>query len=189
MSPPSRARRAALIAGSTIWFLTFLGAISPFHPAKASAGCRYRYAKPTKVSTKEVKRATMCLINEERSRHGAPRVDPNGRIGDAGRRHSRYMQAHHCFSHQCRGEPGLLRRIARSGYFAGARSYGCGEAIGWGDMTPKRMVKRWMASGAHRAILLDPDFEHVGVGTVWGTPWKAKANAAIYTADFCYRDG
>ena len=187
MNPGPRSGRMALITGTAAWLL--IGLASAFGASHASAACEHRYAAPAKISTREAKRAAICVINHQRSRHGVPPVGASGELSHAARRHSRYIQKHRCFSHRCDGEAGLMKRVARSGYLAGARSAGCGEAIGWGKMTPKRMVKRWMASPAHRAILLDRDFKRIGIGTLWGTPWKPKANAAIYTADLCYRRG
>ncbi len=100
------------------------------------------------------------------------------------------MQGHDCFSHQCPREPDLESRLRRSGYLNGAGSYGIGENIAWGGGdrgSPRGIVRSWMRSSGHRANILDRDFEHIGVGVVWGSPSNRRADAGLYTADFGYR--
>jgi uncharacterized protein YkwD len=46
-----------------------------------------------------------------------------------------------------------------------------------------------MKSEGHRRNILDPDFEHIGIGIVWGSPSSTVGGkAATYTTDFGYRD-
>ena len=61
-----------------------------------------------------------------------------------------------------------------------------GETLAWGSGTyasPASTVESWLHSPPHRAILLDPDFRFVGIGSrggrFAGQPW-----ARVYTADF-----
>jgi uncharacterized protein YkwD len=63
-----------------------------------------------------------------------------------------------------------------------------GENIAWGSGwrgRPKAIVRAW--SPDHRANLLDPRFQHVGVGVVWDSPRGSYPRSVTYTADFGYR--
>jgi uncharacterized protein YkwD len=186
-------RRRPLVAASLLVLLFLL--LLPVVPGRSSvawAGCKHRYAKPYKRSTSTAARAVVCLVNRRRVHHGIPRVSRNSDLGSAARRHSDYMQDHHCFSHTCSGEPSLMQRVGGTGYWNGAAGYACGEAIAWNRgrrATPRNIVAMWMTEPAHRSVILDRSFEHIGVGVVWGSPMKAGADAGIYTADLAYRNG
>jgi uncharacterized protein YkwD len=190
MSAPLR--RPLLAAPLVAVLLFFVLPVLPGQSSLAWAGCKHRYAKPYKRSASTAARAIVCLVNRRRTHHGIPRVPRNSDLGSAARHHTDYMQDHHCFSHTCYGEPGLIQRVQRTGYINGASSYACGEAIAWNKgrgATPRNIVAMWMAEPAHRGVILDRGFEAIGVGVVWGSPMKAGADAGIYTADLCYRNG
>lgn len=172
--------------------LLILPSAIPGSPGLAAAACQHRRALPTKAPPRRAKRATICLLNKRRTSHALPRVRPRSDLNAAARRHFDYMEDRHCFAHQCAGEPSMMERIRRSGYLAGAGRWSCREILGWGhrrDATPRRMVRAWMRDPTHRSIILSRGFEHVGVGVVWGSPYRAKAHAGIYTGDFCWRSG
>ncbi|SRR5581483_6522917 len=162
-------------------------------PASASASaCKYKRMRPSHGTEYRASRAVACLINRRRRRHGLAPLRLRKPIRRAAHRHSRYMTRQNCFSHQCYGEPSLATRIASTGYFKGANSWGCGETIDWGKYrrgTPIRIVKRWMHSSEHRAIMLSGRWETFGVGVVWGSPAGRSKHAGTYTADFAYRSG
>ena len=154
--------------------------------------CEHIHAKPERASVRVARRATICLINSARHRNGRRRLDNNPDLGLSSRRHSDYMRSHHCFSHQCYGEADLLGRVSATGYMLGASSYRCGETLAWDahqGASPKAIVRAWLHSPTHRPVLLSGDFEHLGVGVVWASPWDAKAAAGTYTADLCERRG
>jgi len=53
-----------------------------------------------------------------------------------------------------------------------------GETLGRGTMTPKRLVRLWMRSSAHKKVLISPKSRRIGVGV---TPdkygrWVVTAN-------------
>jgi uncharacterized protein YkwD len=95
-----------------------------------------------------------------------------------------------CFEHVCPGEKDLGARLAD--YLAnGGRGYGENIAWGTGDLgTPRSIVRSWMKSEGHRRNILDPDFEHIGIGIVWGVPEAGigGSSGGTYTTDFGYRD-
>lgn len=166
----------------------------PFSESAAANACqRYGDARPNSVAPKKVRRAVVCLLNRERAEHGRSRLTANTRLRDAAMRHSNYMENHHCFSHQCSGEPALDVRLRITDYLhGGLTSWMYGENIGWGSRssgTARRMVNAWMQSPDHRANILNGTFREIGVGVVWGTPSDPRARGGIYTTDFGYRRG
>jgi uncharacterized protein YkwD len=134
-------------------------------------------AAPTRAERRIVQ-----LINHERVKRGLRPLRLNGHLVDAARYHSREMLRDRYFAHDSL-HPG------RS-WDARIRSFlACptvGEAIAWGSglyATPYVTVRMWMASTAHRRILLDPAFRTIGVGRARGT-YGGSRHAVLVTADF-----
>ena len=83
--------------------------------------------------------------------------------------------------------------MAATGYIAGARAWSVGETLAWGrakGASPRRIVRGWMHSAAHRSIILRRGFRHVGVGVAAGSPVPGLDHrAATVTAVFGFRKG
>jgi uncharacterized protein YkwD len=177
--------------------LAVLGALvaalsgGPVSSASADACHRFGPAQPTTISRGDAERAVVCLINRKRRAHGLGSVSSSSRLAEAAGRHSAYMENHHCFSHQCSGEPSLASRLSAVDYLTGVLTrWLYGENIAWGESsrgTPRSIVQGWMHSSDHRAIILTRGYRDIGVGVVWGTPQREHAKGGIYTADFGYR--
>jgi uncharacterized protein YkwD len=171
--------------------LTLLATLAlPGLAEPASAACANRSADPKTITTKQAEKAVVCLVNEERADHGLGKLSTKGDLNAAADKHSIYMQQHDCFAHVCPGELDVLERLVS--YLGGANSWRYGENIAWGEGargTPKRIVQAWMGSPDHRDIILTDDFEHIGVGAIWGSPYSPKASAGTFTADFGYSTG
>jgi uncharacterized protein YkwD len=128
-------------------------------------------------------------INEVRAEHGLRPVRRAPRLQKAARRHSRDMLRHRYFGHTSSGGVGFATRIRRSG-FKTVGAWSAGEAIGWGAGRRGRVrpvLRAWMRSRSHRAIILTPRFRLVGIGRVRGGPWRGHADARLWTADFATR--
>ena len=100
------------------------------------------------------------------------------------------MVARGYFSHIEPGGGSPLDRVRRAGYLKGARSFSCGENIGFGvgaRSTPRSMMRAWMNSAPHRANILSSVFREVGVAGVPGMPGRAGAGGGTYTAVFGVR--
>jgi uncharacterized protein YkwD len=179
----------ALTVGSAAVLATAIGA--PAATAGKSACARYGDTSPTKLTREEAAKSVRCLLNRRREQHDLHRLSADRRLDRAAQRHTEYMRRHHCFSHRCRGERSLRRRLERVNYIEdGLRRWAIGENIGWGtgDLgTPKEMVSAWMHSPGHRHNILDRSFRDLGVGFVQGTPSNPDANGGIYTTDFGLR--
>jgi uncharacterized protein YkwD len=179
---------AALLV-STLILVT--ASVSGVGVASAQAAkCKWAHKAPRHVTPKHARRAVLCQINRKRRSHGLKPVRPRKSLRKAGKRHSRYMQRHNCFAHQCPGEKDLVGRIHSTSYLPCNCSWRVGETLAWGTKrrgTPRAIVKAWMHSPPHRHVLLDGRLRNVGVGLVWGSPSNRRAKAATYTADFGYK--
>jgi uncharacterized protein YkwD len=117
------------------------------------------------------------LINKVRADKGLKPVRLDLRLWRAARHHSTDMLRRSYFAHGA-----TTKRLARYIGHAGV----IGETLAWGSGTyssPARTVESWMQSSPHRALLLDPDFRFVGVGSRGG-PFQGEPWARVYTADF-----
>ncbi len=180
---------AAALLVSTLMLVTTSVAKIGVATAEASK-CKGSHRGPRHVSQKRARKAVVCQINKMRRNHGLARVRAKSALRKAGKRHSKYMQRHGCFAHQCPGEKDLVGRIHATSYLPCNCSWRVGETLAWGEKgqgTPRKIVKAWMHSPDHRHVLLDSQLKNVGVGLVWGSPSNRGARAATYTADFGYK--
>ena len=187
-------RRAAAI-GVAATLLAALGLVATsiakvgVSPAKAWS-CRWADKGPRHISRKHARHAVLCAVNKQRHKHGVRSLRSRHALREASKRHSKYMESHHCFSHQCAGEADLVRRIERTSYLPCNCTWRVGETLAWGDQgrgTPHAIVRAWLHSPEHRHIMLDGGLKQIGVGLVWGSPSNPGARAATYTADFGYK--
>ena len=159
--------------------------------ATATAGkCKWAHAGPRHVSRAHARHAVVCQINKKRRRHGLNGVDSKHALRRAGKRHSKYMQGHNCFAHQCPGEKDLVGRINATSYLPCNCYWRVDETLAWAAKalgTPSAIVRAWMHSPPHRHVLLDGRLKNVGIGLIWGSPANPGARAATYTADFGYK--
>jgi uncharacterized protein YkwD len=103
----------------------------------------------------------------------------------AGAAHSRDMVLHGFFAHDSPTGSTPKERMDRAGYFAGASSWALGETIAWGTgsrATPAAIVRSWLRSPGHRAILLDGRYHDLGIGIAVGAP--GQSSGATFTGDF-----
>lgn len=106
-------------------------------------------------------RALFDAANRERQvrRLGPLRWDPA--LARAARDHAVLMARSAAISHQFPGEPGLSERLSR----VGARFTVAAENVGTGESAPD-LHDAWMKSPPHRANLLDPKVDAIGIATV-----------------------
>jgi uncharacterized protein YkwD len=151
-------------------------------PSAASAeSCANAGIMPTAANIEQAQAATLCLINVEREKAGLPAVAHNATLEASATDTSRDMVARRYFGHV----PPEGQTIAdkMSSYLADAVQWNIGENLAWGEgqlATPGQTVIAWMNSPTHRANVLKPDFDEIGVGIVPGTP-TAGPNGATYT--------
>jgi uncharacterized protein YkwD len=156
-----------LLTATAVWAQGPAAAQTPACPA----------ARPLTVTT-------LCLINQARAQHGAPRLRVDRRLRRAARRHSLDMVAHRYFSHTSRSGLSSSGRIARTGWMRGRRRWIVGENLAWrkAPAGAHSVVQAWLRSPEHRRVLLDGGFRVAGIGIARGTPFGGAG--ATYTADF-----
>jgi uncharacterized protein YkwD len=137
----------------------------------------------------EARRATLCLLNEERMRHGLSIVHTTAALRAAAKNYARNMVTHNFFDHRTPGGQDLVARLRRFGYVHSAEHYALGEALAWGTNeagSPVDIVRDWLHSAEHRRIMLEPRFRQVGIGVSFGAPVDLEPgeSGATYAVDF-----
>jgi uncharacterized protein YkwD len=159
-------------------------------PAASAAGtCDGSRASVSTASKRVLVRATLCLLNAERTRRHLRALRLNPELSAAARGHSRAMVAKHFFSHTSPDGTTFVDRIRRSGYLDGARAWSVGENIAYGSgrlSTPRAIAAAWMRSPGHRANILSSSYRSIGIGIASGTP--GGDSGGTYTTDFGRRD-
>ena len=160
--------------------------------ASAAAACPGADLTPSSENVSQIRTATLCLLNRERTRRGMKRLSESPQLRKTAENYSRTMVAQSFFDHVSPSGSTLLTRVKRStAYLQNVRSWALGENIAWGTgelATPAETMKGWMASSGHRHNILNRRFRHVGIGIALGAPVDAQGlPAATYTTDFGYR--
>jgi uncharacterized protein YkwD len=116
------------------------------------------------------------LINQERTKRGISSLQVDPRLSQAARKHTGMMVQHHALSHQFDDEPPMMARFNNENLpfdkVAENISFAPNVAAGHESM---------MHSPDHRANILNPDYNVVGVGAV-------QCGAGLWvTQDFAHR--
>jgi uncharacterized protein YkwD len=178
--------RPALLCVVALLTLPGCGGPGPAVAAKPDVdGCAGSRLRPSPADEARVKAATLCLLNAQRARAGAPRLTENAMLQRAAERHSADMVERKFFEHRNPDGVEPAARIVRTGY----PPILVGENLAWGEeekSTPAEMVRLWMASAGHRANLLKPNYREIGIGLAYGAPQPQDVPkpAAVYTTTF-----
>jgi len=116
-------------------------------------------------------------VNATRAAYGLRPVRYDATLERAARAHSAEMLRDHYFAH------GAFRQRMLAFHVRGPF---VGENLAWGAgsfATPQAVIREWLASPEHRANLLRPGFERIGIGTVNGS-FRGFDGAVVITADF-----
>jgi uncharacterized protein YkwD len=159
-------------------------------PATASDSCPGANLRPDEGNLEVVLAATLCLVNGERARFGAPPLVEDARLQSAAEAHSRDMVEGDYFEHVGPSGQTPLARIRAAGFIPNSTvGFVIGENIAWGTLwlaSPREIVKAWMASPGHRANILDRAYRDTGLGIDPALPRSMSHGQAggIYTQDF-----
>jgi uncharacterized protein YkwD len=126
-------------------------------------------------------RAIVRAINRKRSKNGLAKVRSSARLARAADFHSWEMLDANYFAHESRDGGSFDRRVRR---FADRRAVGETLAM-LGSCRGKsagKVVRMWMSSPPHRAILLSSSYRRVGIGKRTGS--LGGNRACLVTADF-----
>jgi uncharacterized protein YkwD len=128
------------------------------------------------------RRAVACLVNKARAVTGLRGFRSSAVLARAAKRHARDMVRARYFAHQRAGGPSLTRRARRAGWrgrsIGEAIAYGCGSAG-----APASIVRSWLNSPPHRAILLSQGLGRVGIGVVGRAPVSCGGRGATFVLD------
>src|SRR6478736_5499515 len=127
-------------------------------------------------------------INHARVRHGLAPVSSSRALHAAAIRHSGDMMGRDYFAHTSPTGSTMTDRILRTGYVSG-HSWIAGETLawGWGSQAGARAtVRAWLHSPEHRAIVLSPRYETIGIARSCGR-FLGYAGACVWTADWVTR--
>jgi uncharacterized protein YkwD len=153
---------SVLCALSTLFVLTFAAAA----PAAQAAGPRIDGGE----------RAVVRAINRARAAHGLRALRGARRLARAADAHTRSMLRTDSFSHGA-----FASRLRR---YTHARRIG--ETIAMSSRcSASRIVRMWLNSAPHRAVLLSGTFRRVGIGRRRGS--LGAGRTCVVTADFASR--
>jgi uncharacterized protein YkwD len=159
-------------------------------PASSYGACTGTQLRPGANNLAQVRAATLCLVNRERTSRGESVLHADADLTAAAQNHSSDMSSGDYFEHDGRHGDTPLSRMRAAGYiFSSHIGYAVGENIAWATLwmaSPKAIVAGWMASPGHRANILDATFKDTGIG-VSPHPLASLARGqagAIYTQDF-----
>ena len=149
--------------------------------APADARCKNANARPGTISSAAHSRAVRCLIGQVRASKGARRLRRDGRLTKAARAQAVDMVVRDFFGHVSPTGRSFSQRIQIAGYRRSAKRWSVGETLAFGTGrrgTPRRLVRSWLSSPAHRAALLSRSWKHIGVSVVLGSPRGKQRGAA-----------
>jgi uncharacterized protein YkwD len=141
--------------------LTKAFAIAALALAPLSPNLHAKSASAAENSLTVAEQYLLAAANEARANQGLPPVRLDPVLSEASAQHAREMANHADISHQFDGEPELATRGANAGAHFSLISENVGEA-------PSSVIIHdlWMHSPGHRANLLDPNVDSVGIAIV-----------------------
>jgi uncharacterized protein YkwD len=162
-----------------------LGQVRSSAPATArlalGGGCGAARARPSRTAAAALRRAALCLVNRNRARYGLRALRSDRHLRRAAGRHAHDMVRRHYFAHQRSGGPSMGGRARAAGW----RGRTLGEAIAYGcgrPATARAIVRGWMASPPHRAIILSRAYGRAGIGVARRAPVRC-SNGATWVLD------
>ena len=163
---------------------------SPAARARAAGErCVSADAMPGQAAVDDLRTATLCLMNAERTARGLGRLQAEPLLGRVASSYARQMVRGQFFDHTSPAGSTMLARIKATTYLRDVTSWSVGENLAWGSgnlATPRAMVRAWMQSAEHRANLLDRHFADVGIGVAAGAPVALEPGelGGTYVTDF-----
>lgn len=106
----------------------------------------------------------VSLVNKERAANKLPTLQVDAQLMLAARNHSSNMARQNTGVHVLDGK-GPADRLREVGY----RARFWGENIAWGARTPQQVMTGWMQSPPHRANILSPNFESIGMAVAYSS--------------------
>jgi uncharacterized protein YkwD len=117
--------------------------------------------------------AVVCEINAARAAEGRGALASTPSLARAAAAHAADMVERRYFAHDSPDCTTPVTRARRAGYLRGAERWSIGEVLIWSrgrPLTASAAVDAWLASPAHRRVLLRRRYEDVGAGIAPGAP-------------------
>ena len=127
-------------------------------------------------------------INAVRAAHGLRPIAASKGLRAAARHHSQDMLARGYFAHTSPTGSTLVHRVMSSGFVTYGQWW-AGETLAWGSGgygQPSTVVKAWLRSPEHRAILLSSRYHLAGIGCANGT-FLGHTGSTVWTVDWGHR--
>jgi uncharacterized protein YkwD len=186
MALPHSPHRLA-IAVSLVLLSAIAALVIPTPSRAATAPCAATDVAASDAPASTVGRAIRCLVNGRRATYGLAPLRASHQLRVAAENHGTDMVSHRFFAHVSPLAGAITNRARNAGYLTRATDdYVLGEDIAWGEgelSTPAAIVTAWMNSPAHRAVILDRDFDDMGVGVVAGVPVESALAGATFVLD------
>lgn len=128
------------------------------------------------VPAKEITRTSVVeMINYYRGLNGLTPLTQDARLDEAADDRLRDMEEQEYYGHHAPDGRSPFSWLSPHGYdFATA-----GENLAIGFDTAPLLVQSWMESPGHRAIILTPAFENVGIGIIDGAPTGRRTGKTV----------
>jgi uncharacterized protein YkwD len=152
--------------------------------------CQNTELTPAADNLQTLAAATLCLVNQERARHGELPLRVNGQLEQAAGEHSQEMVSLDYFAHIAPSGLTPLQRVQETDYVPSPEDgYTIGENIAWGTLqlsTPKAIVAAWIASPEHLANILEGEYRDTAIGVAPAVPPSLAhgQQGAVYTQEF-----
>lgn len=118
----------------------------------------------------------VALTNLERSKFGLAPLTFDSQLSRAAQNHSVDMAHNDYFAHNSLNGSTPRDRVRAAGY----QDWTSAENIAAGHTTPEAVVQGWMNSPGHRANILAPDLQNIGVGYYFLATDMGKVNYQHY---------
>jgi uncharacterized protein YkwD len=133
------------------------------------------------AETDRVEKRIVRLINHQRAQRGLPRVRISRALNRSANYHCSDMLRHDFFAHTSSNGVSMGHRVASF-----RRSREIGENLAYARRGgARRIVRMWMHSPGHRAMILHRPFRRIGIARRKGT--LGTIRTMVYTADFATR--
>jgi uncharacterized protein YkwD len=152
--------------------------------------CQNTELTPEAGNLEAIDAATLCLVNQERARHGEQPLQPNGQLAEAAQGHSEEMVSEDYFAHVAPSGETPVGRVEATGYLPNQQvGYTLGENIAWGTLglsTPSAIVAAWIASPEHLANILYSPYRDTAIGVAPEAPASLAEGqqGAVYSQEF-----
>lgn len=191
-SPVAQAAATAQTAGTPTPPAAPTPTPPPTTAPAARAACPGADVRPSGANAATVEQATLCLVNQIRAAHRLGALRSNEQlVGVADSQVSTMVRWNYFADVRPSGQTPLSLVVGTS-YPVHAADVAVGQNIAWGTSrysSPRHIVREWMNSPPHRAIILTSEYRDAGVAVAPELPdvLKAGRRGATYAMEFGVR--